>query len=111
MRPTDIAARLGGDEFAVLQTPIEQPGEAAWLAGRLIASLARPYAVDGKNLNVTASIGIALTSDATDAVGLLKRADEALYRAKREGRTRFHFADEAEAPPIAPVFGTRTSSG
>ena len=98
LRPTDMAARLGGDEFAVLQAPLDQPGEAAWLAGRLIASLARPYEVDGKILDVTASIGIALTATATDPVALLKRADEALYRAKREGRNRYSFADEAKAP-------------
>ena len=98
LRPTDMAARLGGDEFAVLQTPLDQPGEAAWLAGRLIASLARPYTVDGKTLDVTASIGIALTGTAADPVTLLRRADEALYRAKREGRNQYSFAEEAKAP-------------
>ena len=111
LRPTDMAARLGGDEFAILQAPVEQSGEAAWLAGRLVASLARPYTVDGKVLDVTASIGIALTATPADAVSLLKRADEALYRAKREGRNRYRFADEAKAPQdgTAPKRRSRSS--
>ena len=97
LRDCDTAARFGGDEFAVLQTPIGQVGEAAWLAARLTSVLSAPYFVDGHRPCVSASVGVALAPfDADEADLLLARADAALYRAKRGGRNTFCFASSGE---------------
>ncbi len=83
----DVVSRLGGDEFAVVQTGLFQPMAATDLAARLIASLSEPYEIDGHQIVIGASIGIAVApDDATESDVLLKNADLALYRAKREGR-------------------------
>ena len=87
VRETDIVARLGGDEFAIVQVQAEQPRAATVLAERLIAELSRPFDIDGHQVVVGASVGIALApSDGTDADQLMKSADMALYRAKADGR-------------------------
>ncbi|MDX7953876.1 diguanylate cyclase [Lichenihabitans sp. Uapishka_5] len=93
LRACDTAARFGGDEFAILQSVMSEPGEAAWLAGKLVATLSAPYQVGTRDLKVSASAGVALAPfDAADPNLLLERADAALYRAKREGRNTFRFA-------------------
>jgi diguanylate cyclase (GGDEF)-like protein/PAS domain S-box-containing protein len=92
LRKSDMVARLGGDEFAVVQTPIIDPDEASKLAGRLIEVLSQPFALDGHDVVIGASIGIALAPDDGDgADALLRNADMALYRAKSEGRGTSHF--------------------
>jgi diguanylate cyclase (GGDEF)-like protein len=95
----DHAGRLGGDEFAVLQTRLFQPMAATDLARRLHESISQPYDIDGAQIVVGASIGIAVApDDALAADTLLAHADMALYRAKSEGRgiTRF-FEPEMDA--------------
>jgi len=80
----DILARLGGDEFAVLLSP-QQGLEAASVAGRLLTGMQAPVVVDGQSLDVGVSIGIArFPRHGTDAMTLLRRADVAMYVAKRE---------------------------
>jgi diguanylate cyclase (GGDEF)-like protein len=92
VRETDILARLGGDEFAVVQTMLQQPEEVTVLASRIIEVLSEPYEVDGQEIIVGASIGVAIApGDGDDADQLLKNADMALYRAKADGRGMFHF--------------------
>ena len=87
VRETDIVARLGGDEFAIVQVQAEQPRAATVLAERLIADLSRPFDIEGHQVVVGASVGIALApSDGTEAEQLMKSADMALYRAKADGR-------------------------
>lgn len=90
-RAQDRVARVGGDEFAVLIGP--RPairGEAEAAAGRLIADLERPFAIDGHEVKVGASVGIALfPAHAATTEELLKAADLALYRAKAVGRRTF----------------------
>jgi diguanylate cyclase (GGDEF)-like protein len=88
LRSEDLLARLGGDEFAVLL-----PGaEAAEAAGPCIAAaLEHPFSIDGIELQVAASVGVALYPEhGTDAVGLMQRADVAMYVAK-ERRTGIEF--------------------
>ena len=92
LRDTDEVARLGGDEFAVIRVGDEQPKGAADLAALLLQIVSTPCEAEGHQLQVGASIGIALTSqDKLQAGQLLKNADLAMYRAKAEGRGRYRF--------------------
>jgi diguanylate cyclase (GGDEF)-like protein/PAS domain S-box-containing protein len=87
VRETDTVARLGGDEFAIVQGPIDRPTEAADLAERLIAMFDEPFEVNGHQIVIGTSIGIAFApQDGLDADQLLKNADLAMYRAKSDGR-------------------------
>lgn len=96
LRPTDTGARLGGDEFALLLAPIEQVGEAVWLATRMTGQLSSPFWVGGHRLEIGASIGISIASAARcDAEIVTSAADAALYDAKRHGKNRFSFAEGA----------------
>lgn len=91
-KDVDIVARLGGDEFVILQTDCEQPGGADSLARRIIAAFAEAHCIDGHVINVSASIGIALAPDSgEDPDEVVKNADLALYRAKRDGRDGYCF--------------------
>ncbi len=83
LRPGDTLARLGGDEFAVVLAPGDEASASA--AGlRLRAALEQTFAVGGIRVHIDASIGIALFPEhARDALGLLQRADVAMYEAKR----------------------------
>jgi diguanylate cyclase (GGDEF)-like protein/PAS domain S-box-containing protein len=95
LRETDALARLGGDEFAVIQSGETDQREAAkLLAERIIEILRQPFDIDGGNISIGTSIGIALASEyATGADDLLKMADLALYRAKSTGRNGYTFFD------------------
>ncbi len=84
-----IVARLGGDEFAVLLPGAGRAADAAALAERIIAEVARPLQVGAEQVRIGASIGIALAPQhARDADLLLRNVDLALYRAKATGRSR-----------------------
>jgi diguanylate cyclase (GGDEF)-like protein len=92
VREADVIARLGGDEFAIVQTAKEQPQGAAALAGRLIEVIGAPCLVEGHQLLVGASIGIAVAAPGqVDPEVLLRSADLAMYRAKGDGRGVFRF--------------------
>jgi diguanylate cyclase len=87
VRETDTVARLGGDEFAIVQPGLAQPEGAARLAERLVTAIAEPFEVNGEELVLGLSAGIAVfPADGSDAETLLKNADTALYRAKADGR-------------------------
>ena len=82
----DTLSRLGGDDLVLLQG-IKTVEDAAALAQRILGVLARPFTVQGKTLNVSASIGISIyPNDGRDFVELLKNADAALYHAKESGK-------------------------
>ena len=88
LRPGDLLARIGGDEFVVLHEEDDAAGVAAF-ADRVVASLSLPFRVEMHELLLGASIGIALSpQDGDDPDELLRRADVALYRAKRLGGSR-----------------------
>jgi diguanylate cyclase (GGDEF)-like protein len=92
LRETDLLARLGADEFALLLRPIERPADAAAIGERVIRSMSSPFNVDGLQIQIGASVGIAIApQDGDSADALMKNADAALYRAKNEGRSTFHF--------------------
>jgi diguanylate cyclase (GGDEF)-like protein len=85
-------ARLGGDEFTVMVNHIDQPEDAARVAQRILHILAEPSMVDGHELFVSTSIGIAICpSDGKDMQTLLKNADIAMYHAKAQGRGHYQF--------------------
>jgi len=95
LRRDDVVARVGGDEFFVLQ-PHADEGMAAGLAARLNRTLAETFLIQGNEVHVTASIGIArCTSETPTADMLIVQADLALYRAKEDGRNCFRFHSEA----------------
>jgi diguanylate cyclase (GGDEF)-like protein/PAS domain S-box-containing protein len=85
-------ARLGGDEFILITPMGDQPALAEMLAGQLHAAVAGDLNLNGQNLRVGLSIGVAIfPADGTDATTLLNNADAALYRAKAAGRGKTHF--------------------
>ena len=93
VRETDAIARLGGDEFAIVQIGAkEQPRSAATLAGRLIEVIGERCVVEGHQLVVGASVGIAVTAPGQlEPEVLLRSADLAMYRAKGDGRGVYRF--------------------
>ena len=96
LRETDVIARVGGDEFAIIQHRAESPREeAVTLAVRLLDIAATPINLDGHDVSVGTSIGIAMVpEDGVNPEELMKKADLALYRAKAEGRSNFRFFDQ-----------------
>jgi diguanylate cyclase (GGDEF)-like protein/PAS domain S-box-containing protein len=99
VRETDVIARFGGDEFVVLQYPVTSLDQGSVLAKRMIECLKGNYEIDGHEVAVSASIGIAIANAKdTDADQLLKNSDMALYRAKAENRGTWRwFEAEMEA--------------
>ena len=90
-RETDLVARLGGDEFAIVQADAYQPVEATTLSERLVQALQEPFDLQGQQVVIGTSIGIALAGEGTTADDLLRSADIALYRAKAGGRGTWRF--------------------
>jgi diguanylate cyclase (GGDEF)-like protein len=92
VRDTDTVCRQGGDEFVVLLSEIEKPQDAARIAEKILATLAKPYQIGNHELRITTSIGISLyPDDSTDAHALLHNADTAMYHAKKCGRDFYQF--------------------
>jgi diguanylate cyclase (GGDEF)-like protein/PAS domain S-box-containing protein len=93
VRGTDFVSRLGGDEFVILQTSGTPPEQSSLLAQRIVECFAPSFRVEGRDVNVGVSIGIAIYPQSGDtATALLKNADIALYHAKDNGRGWFcHF--------------------
>ncbi len=90
VRPIDTVARLGGDEFAVLIADKSSERDGALVAGRITKALREPFKLEGREIYVGASIGIAATDqDVDDADHLLRNADLAMYRAKATGAGGF----------------------
>src|SRR4029078_8887586 len=93
--PSETLARLGGDDFVLIQN-IRNTEEAAAIAQRILGVLARPFSVEGRTLNVGASIGISVyPGDARDFAELLRNADAAKYHAKESGRGTWRMYEAA----------------
>ncbi len=89
VRPADTVARLGGDEFVVVAEDLDDPAAAAAeMAGRIAQIVSQPIRVDGHELVMTVSIGMALADADSDPADVLARADTAMYQAKRRSRGR-----------------------
>ncbi len=95
MRPYDVLARMGGDEFTVVVDGLDFPEHAAKVAEKLIERVSLRRQVDGVDITLGASIGIATFPDCgANLDGLLRAADIAMYEAKRAGRQQYRFFDQ-----------------
>jgi len=101
LREEDTLARFGGDEFIILLPNIDMNG-VSQVAQKLLDTLKKPFDIDGNELSISVSIGIALyPNDGLDFDTLYKNADTAMYRAKKEGRNGFYFfTDEMQKNSI-----------
>ncbi|HEX9161798.1 MAG TPA: EAL domain-containing protein [Thermoanaerobaculia bacterium] len=98
VRAEDTVARMGGDEFTVLLSDVTDGRGAATVARKILDTVSEPVTIDGHELKVTTSIGIAVfPGDGFDGETLLKNADRAMYRAKQLGRNNYQYAT---TPPL-----------
>jgi diguanylate cyclase (GGDEF)-like protein len=92
LRESDTVARLGGDEFTAIVSDVDSEGQISTAARRVLAELTAPVVVNGQEVFVGASIGIAVyPNDGHDVRTLLRSADMAMYRAKELGRNNYQF--------------------
>ena len=97
VRSADIVARLGGDEFTLALDGIEDRNVVSNIADKICRKLGEPYSFAGREIYVTASIGISMhPQDGDDVAGLMKRADTAMFRAKERGGSYFFYEKEME---------------
>lgn len=96
IRKNDSLARIGSDEFVILFADVVKVQEAAVFAQRLVETMRRPFAVDGRELYTTVSVGMSIyPEDGSDAEILLKNADIAVSTVKEWGRNNFQFFNSA----------------
>jgi diguanylate cyclase (GGDEF)-like protein/PAS domain S-box-containing protein len=92
VRETDTVGRLGGDEFTVLLERLAKVEDVTQVCQKLIETLGQPFRLDDQEIFIGVSIGVAIfPNDAVDCSDLLKRADQAMYRAKAAGRNQYRF--------------------
>lgn len=92
LRLEDTLSRLGGDEFVIVLKGLAHSAEAAPVAHKILAAIAKPLLVDGYMLNTSCSIGISLfPDDGLDSAALMRNADTAMYHAKAKGRNNLQF--------------------
>ncbi|MCG8028550.1 MAG: diguanylate cyclase [Candidatus Thiodiazotropha taylori] len=95
LREIDTISRQGGDEFILVFEDINQMDNLVDMAGKVLDTFEQPFEVNGREMIVTASLGISLyPNDAKDVTTLIRNADAAMYRAKEHGRNRFWFYTE-----------------
>ena len=102
LRVGDTVARIGGDEFVVLQAGIHREDEARLLAHQIVRALGAPFVIDGRDVRIGVTVGIALApQDGVTLDRLAACADAALYQAKHKGRGSVLFAGERPGPSAA----------
>jgi diguanylate cyclase (GGDEF)-like protein len=101
VRRSDTVARQGGDEFVVLVENFQAPGDLVQVAEKILAEVAGPMTVYGKEFQITASIGMStFPADGEDLRALLKNADIAMYRAKQQGNAYQFYASQMSAHSV-----------
>jgi diguanylate cyclase (GGDEF)-like protein len=109
LRPMDTVARFGGDEFTFLFENLSSEREVVLIAERICQAVGSPVTIDGVELTVTVSIGIAMVDDPTLAPDtVIREADAAMYRAKERGRARFELWGEDPLRRGSAVTGRKT---
>lgn len=104
VRAGDTVSRLGGDEFLMVQVAVDHPSEAEMLARRVIRKLSEPYVVEGRELHISVSIGIAMSPEfGVDLEQLIACADRALYRSKANGKAQVNFYAADYDRGVSPV--------
>jgi predicted signal transduction protein with EAL and GGDEF domain len=102
-------ARFGGDEFAIILSAMHHPSDATRIAERLNQAIAEPFTVEGQEVFISASIGIALSATGYQRSDeMLRDADTALYRAKAGGRGRYELFDEMMREEVVRRLQTET---
>jgi diguanylate cyclase (GGDEF)-like protein len=92
VRQEDVVARFGGDEFLIMLLDLNHPEDISPVIKKLLERLAEPYVIEGQGLHLTGSLGVSVYSEhGSEANILIRRADEALYAAKRRGKNHFRF--------------------
>jgi diguanylate cyclase (GGDEF)-like protein/PAS domain S-box-containing protein len=92
VREIDTVCRLGGDEFVLVLPDLREAGDAGAVARKLLAALSRPYAIEGRELAITPTVGVSIyPHHGTDADTLIRNADSAMYHAKESGKNNFRF--------------------
>jgi diguanylate cyclase (GGDEF)-like protein len=109
VRRADTIARLGGDEFTVLLEEMRDPSDAARMAERIGDALGEPFELQGQQVFISSSIGIALDTDRSHAPDdLMREADLAMYRAKSGGKARYEIFDTDMAERAMQRLGLET---
>ncbi len=109
VRKSDTVARIGGDEFLVFQTEVSDKAAAARVAGKIVEKLSAPFQLDGNEIKMSASIGIAMyPTDGDTSRELIKKADNAMYRPKVSGNGAIPL--RRLEPPFSSCFFLSSSS-
>jgi len=96
LRESDTIARIGGDEFTLIITDIDDVDSVSSIAEKILATTKQAYSLHGHEFSISTSIGISLFPDNSEDINMLvKQADIAMYKAKREGKNRFRYYDES----------------
>jgi diguanylate cyclase (GGDEF)-like protein len=97
IRASDTLARVGGDEFVLVMMETNQAEDATTIAQKILDSFTEPLLIDGHQLHLTTSIGIAIyPEDAQDMEALTKKSDAAMYYSKGHGRNQFKFFSDGD---------------
>jgi diguanylate cyclase (GGDEF)-like protein len=98
LRDSDLVARVGGDEFVALALDVDEVSAIEAIAQKLLEAVRTPFSPEESPIQLGVSIGIAIYPDtATDAQGLMSRADHAMYRVKTRGKDGWILDDGSES--------------
>ena len=101
---TDTLARIGGDEFAVIVRQLTNHQAAVDLAQKLVDSVKAPFTIEDKLINIATSVGLSFfPADGQSTDNLLRKADEAMYRAKKSGQGQICCYSEHMGTDITPL--------
>jgi len=104
VRPGDVVSRFAGDEFCILLDDLDDPGDTTRVADRVQEALRDPIVIDGREVQTSVSIGIAVSAgEGPEPSVLLRNADNAMYRAKARGRDRYEVFDREMHERVAEL--------